>query len=227
MDGIHGGHRARLRERFIETGLEGYAPHEALELLLTYAIPRRDTNPIAHALLNRFGSLHSLLEAPVEEIMRTEGVGEHAAVLLGLMLPLMRQYIRSTERESAVLSTPGACKAYARGLLMGERVERVEAVALDARSRVLARERVASGDEGETAVSCRRVVAFLLRAGAAQAVLCHNHPGGGAQPSREDILWTADMRPVLAKVGVYLLDHIIIAGTEAFSFRENGHFHNV
>lgn len=224
METVHSGHRERLRERFIKTNLEGYAPHEVLELLLTYAIPRRDTNPIAHALLERFGSLHKVLEAPQEELEQVEGVGESAAVLIRLVLPMMRHYLISCEKEKATLNAPDACKAYARGLLMGERVEHVEAVALDARSRVIGRERVASGDEGEAAVSVRRVMAFLLRTGAAQAVICHNHPDGAAEPSEADILWTKEVRSLMAAMQIYLLDHIIIAGSNAYSFRENGRF---
>lgn len=221
---VHAGHRERLRGRFVETDLEGYAPHEVLELLLTYAIPRRDTNPIAHALLRRFGSLHKVLEAPVEELEKVEGIGENAAVLIRLVLPLMRHYVASCAEEKATLSAPDACKAYARGLLLGERVEHVEAVALDSRNRVIGRERVASGDEGEAAVSMRRVMAFLLRAGAAQAVICHNHPDGEAEPSDADIAWTQQVRTLLGAVNIYLLDHIIIAGGRAYSFRENGRF---
>lgn len=224
MDSVHTGHRERLRERFISTGLEGYAPHEVLELLLTYAIPRRDTNPIAHALLDRFGSLQKVLEAPQKELESVEGVGENAAVLIAMMLPLMRHYLVSCEKERAVLRTPDACKAYARALLLGESVEQVEAVALDGRNRVIGTERVASGDEGEASVSARRIMAFLLRAGAAQAVICHNHPQGSAMPSQADIRWTKDMRSLMAAMHIYLLDHIIIAGGNAYSFRENGQF---
>lgn len=224
METVHNGHRERLRERFKQTNLEGYAPHEALELLLTYAIPRRDTNPIAHALLKRFGSLHKVLEAPQEELMQVDGVGEHAAVLIGMMLPLMRRYVASCEGDTALLTGPDACKAYARGLLLGERIEHVEAVALDSKSRVIGRERVASGDEGEASVSMRRVMAFLLRTGAAQTVICHNHPDGTLEPSAADVAWTAELRQLLSAVHIYLLDHIIIAGGQAYSFREMGRF---
>lgn len=222
MDDGHAGHRARLRERFRQTGFQGYAPHEMLELLLTFAIPRRDTNPIAHALIRRFGSLHQVLEAPVEELKQVEGIGEHAASLLSMLLPLMRGYLKSKAGEKAVLSAPDACKAYARGLLLGEGIEHFDVIALDSKDQVIGMERAASGDEGEAAVSVRKVIALLLRQGAAQAVLAHNHPDGGLQPSQADRELTSQMQQVMASVGILLKDHIIIAGTGAYSFRENG-----
>lgn len=222
MSEQHEGHRARMRGRFLKTGLDGYAPHEVLELLLSFAILRRDTNSIAHALLERFGSLHKVLEAPHEELMKTEGVGEHAAVLLKLILPAARYYLKSRAGDRARLTTPNACKAYARGLLMGERAEHFHVIALDAKRRVIAEERVSSGDEGSAAVSVRKVIAVLLRLGAAGAVLAHNHPGGGAEPSKEDVYMTRCLAGVMASVGITLADHVLIAGADAYSFKEAG-----
>lgn len=222
MQEEHAGHRARIRERFRQTGLQGYAPHEVLELLLTFAIPRRDTNPIAHALIKRFGSLHQVLEAPQEELTQVEGIGEQAASLLGMMLPLMRSYLTSKAGEKAVLNSPDACKAYARGLLLGEGFEHFDVIALDSKNQVVGWERAASGDEGEAAVSVRKVISLLLRLGACQAVLAHNHPDGALQPSQADKELTSQMGQVMASVGIRLVDHIIIAGTGAYSFRESG-----
>ena len=222
MESEHTGHRARLRQRFRQTGFQGYAPHEMLELLRTFAIPRRDTNPIAHALIKRFGSLHQVLEASTQELMQVEGIGEHAASLLAMMLPLMRGYLKSKAGEKAVLNGPDACKAYARGLLLGEGFEHFDVIALDSKDQVIGMERAASGDEGEAAVSVRKVISLLLRQGAAQAVLAHNHPDGSLHPSRADQELTAQMQQVMASVGIHLKDHIIIAGTGAYSFRESG-----
>ncbi len=222
MDDGHSGHRARLRKRFLETGLDGFAPHETLELLLTFVIPRRDTNPIAHALLGHFGSLHSVLEASCDDLCQVDGIGESAAVLLKMVLPMARRYQKSKQGEAARLNNPAACKAYARALLMGERCEHFEVIAMDARGRVLGRERVASGDESEAVVSPRKVIGALLRLGAAQAVVAHNHPEGGTEASAGDIALTKQLHCAMAGVNIVLYDHIIIAGAEAASFRECG-----
>ena len=222
MDDVHLGHRARLRKRFLETGLEGFAPHETLELLLTFVLPRRDTNPIAHALLRHFGSLHGVLEASCEDLCQVDGIGESAAVLIKMVLPLARQYQKSKQRDMALLNNPAGCKAYARSLLMGEKYDHFEVIALDARGRVLGRDRVASGDEGEAAVSPRKVISALLRLGAAQALIAHNHPGGGAEPSSGDMALTEQLSGAMAGVNIVLYDHIIIAGAAAVSFRESG-----
>ena len=222
MDDLHQGHRQRLRDRFQRTHLQGYAPHETLELLLTFAIPRKDTNPLAHALMDRFGSFSKVLEASYDDLIQVDGMGNHAAVLLNMVLPMMRQYLAAKSGEKALLQSANACKAYARSLLLGETCEHVDIIALDAQHRVITHERAASGDEGEAAVSVRKVIAMLLRSGAAQAVMAHNHPDGSLSPSLEDRELTHQMQQVMASVGIRLHDHIIIAGTEAYSFRENG-----
>ena len=105
--GIHDGHRGKMRQRFLKSGLEAFADHEALELLLYYAIPRRDTNPIAHALMDRYGSLPAVLSAPVEDLKKVEGIGENAAVLLKLV-PQLQQKARLTEAERVLNSSEKA-----------------------------------------------------------------------------------------------------------------------
>ena len=107
--GIHDGHREKMRRRFLQGGLEPFADHEALELLLYYAIPRRDTNPIAHALMERYGSLAAVLDAPVEDLQKVEGVGESAAVLLKLVPQLYRKArLAEAERETVLNSSERA-----------------------------------------------------------------------------------------------------------------------
>lgn len=221
-DNIHAGRRERLRQRFLKQGMKGYADHEVLELLLTFALPRKDTNLIAHNLVKRFGSLAGVLEASYEDLQKVEGVGKHAAVLVNMMLPIGRCYLQSKQGDRAVLSSPKACKAYARSLLFGESVEKVMLIGLDAEHRVVAHCQVSSGDELEAPVSVRRVMAELLKWGANKAVICHNHPQGRAQASEDDRRLTSHLLTVLQPVGIELYDHVIIAGNEAFSFREQG-----
>lgn len=218
----HVGHRQRLRDRFREAGLAAFAPHEALELLLCYAIPRRDTKPIAKALIERFGSFHQVLGAGVEELMTVPGVGEQAAVLISMMLPLSRLYQQSALAAPEKLREEARKIAYCRSLLHGERYEKLYVLALDHQGGVLSKALISSGDEGETAVYPRLIVAALLRAGASAALLCHNHPGAEAKPSQADIKMTAALVALLKPLQMRLDDHIIIAGGQGFSFRAAG-----
>ena len=217
----HGGHRARLRARFLASGLQGFAPHEALELLLTFAIPRRDVNPLAHRLVARFGSLDRVLEATGAELRQVEGVGDNAATLLSLLLPVFRLYrgeVAARERLPGEQDAAERCRA----LLMGEKVERFLVLSLDARGRVVTHAFMPSGDEGETAVYPRLIAGELLRAGASACVLAHNHPSGLAQPSQADVELTRALGAMLAPLSIRLKDHIIVAGDGIFSFAKNG-----
>ena len=218
----HTGHRQRLRERFARAGLAGFAPHEVLELLLTYAIPRRDTKPLARALLQRFGSLPGVLHASAQELSGVQGIGQNAATLITLMLPLFQQYQLSQQQESPLLTTAEARLRYCTALMVGERYERLYALALDAKGRLLHRALISTGDEGETAVYPRLIVAALLSAGASGAVLCHNHPDGEARPSAADVQMTKALAALLRPLSIRLVDHMITAGSAAFSFQQNG-----
>lgn len=221
MQEMHAGHRERLRRRFAKVKLEGFSEHEILELLLTFAIPRKDTNETAHALINRFGSLHKVFEANMQELKEVEGVGDSAATLIMLMLPLMRAYLVSCRSEQAVLKNTQAYKSYARSLLIGETYEHFEAVALDAKARVIANKRIASGDEGLAVISVRRLMSFLLGSNAHSVLLAHNHPQGEALPSKDDIEMTHKIQSLCANLGINTVDHIIISNTQAYSFKEN------
>lgn len=216
----HTGHRERLRQRYLTAGLEGFAPHEVLELLLMYAIPRRDVNPLAHRLIAHFGSLHAVLQAAPEDLRTVEGVGEQAAVLLSMMVPLFRAYRQSVADKPRQMQTQADIQSYCEALLLGERYEQLYVIGLDAARRVLAVTHVSQGDEGETAVYPRRIMAALLRCGAASAVLAHNHPQGSAAPSKADRDLTEALSAMLAGVSIQLTDHVIVAPNEVFSFRQ-------
>ncbi len=218
----HAGHRKRLRERYARAGFDGFAPHEVLELLLTYAIPRRDTKPIARALLGRFGSLAGVLAAEKAELMAVPGIGEQAATLLTMLLPLMRLYQQSQLEQMPDLSRAEQRRAYCRALLMGERYERLYVLALDASGRLLGKRLISSGDEGETAVYPRLIVSALLSAGAAGAVLCHNHPDGNPAPSRADMEMTTALAQMLRPLGIALHDHLIVGASDYVSLAERG-----
>ena len=135
--GIHDGHREKMRQRFLKGGLDSFADHEALELLLYYAIPRRDTNPIAHALMERYGSLSAVLTAPVEDLQKVEGIGESAAILLKLAPQLYRKAKLSDAEQETVLSSVERVGAYLLERFAGEKNEVVYQLCLDRKGRLL------------------------------------------------------------------------------------------
>ena len=173
---VHEGHRARKKEQFRDHGLDAFADHEALELLLYYAVPRQDTNPIAHRLMEKFGSLEAVFAADRETLEEVEGVGENASTLLTLMLPLMRRIRASAGAHETVLSDTEQAGAYFLDLFFGEREEKLYEVCLDAKGRLLACHLAAEGDTDSVQLNMRKIVENALKCGASSVLLAHNHP---------------------------------------------------
>lgn len=222
MPDEHAGHRQRMRERFRAEGLDGFAPHEVLELLLFYAIPQRNVNPLAHRLLERFGSLHGVLEAPAEELAAVEGMGEYAAAFLSLVAQTGRRLELSREGERPVIASSRDAAAHCERLLSGLREERFYAVCLNARMEVLGDALIAKGTPGEVPAYPRLVAEAALRMNARAVILAHNHPGGSLTPSPEDLAATARVRDVLGGMDIRLADHIITGPEGSLSLAEEG-----
>ena len=227
MAGEHAGHRQRMRERFIRQGLEGFAPHEILELLLFYAIPRQNTNPLAHRLIDHFGSLHGVLEAPVEELMKVEGVGESAAVLLSLFFHTARQLEFSREKALELISNRMEAEAHCRRLLNGLKQEHLYAVCLNGQMGVISDVLIAKGTISEVPAYPRLVVEAALRHNAHAVVMCHNHPGGQLVPSQVDVESTYAISHLLAGIGITLADHIIVSNGQTLSMNSEGYLAHV
>ncbi len=218
------GHRRRLRERFGKSGLAGFHDHEILELLLTYAIPRRDVKPIAKELLNKFGnSLAAVFDAPAEELLRVEGIGHHAAVLIGLMPRLFDSYQSSRWIARETFCSTENAVSYLTALLGTQRTEIFCVLALDSQNRLLAVEQVQKGSVNRTSVFPRQVVEVSLKHRATAVILAHNHPGGGAVPSAADRQLTQRLKKILGDLDIVVHDHIIIAGqNQYYSFAQTG-----
>ena len=221
--GIHDGHREKMRQRFLKSGLDSFADHEALELLLYYAIPRRDTNPIAHALMDRYGSLSAVLTAPVEDLKKVEGVGESAAVLLKLAPQLYRKARLSDAEQETVLSSVERVGAYLLERFAGEKNEVVYQLCLDRKGRLLACKKLGEGGIASADLDVRRLVENAILTGASSVVLAHNHPSGVALPSRDDYAATDRAKTALSVVGVALADHIIVADGDFVSMSDSGY----
>lgn len=219
---LHDGRRARKRKQFQEFGLDAFPDHEALELLLYFAIPRVDTNPIAHRLIERFGSLDAVLAAPYHELRQVEGVGESAATLISLVFPLVRQARSSASKTPVILGSTRAAGEYFMGLFFGMRDERLYIACLDAKGKLLRCVAVADGSVDTVTLNMRRIVEIALQSGASSVILSHNHPSGLALPSDEDNRATLMAWDALHKIGIDLLDHIIVADEDFVSLRDNG-----
>ena len=219
--GLHDGHRQRRREQFLQQGLDGLAPHEVLELLLFYAIPRKDTNELAHRLIRRFGSLSAVLEAPIEELRQIEGMGENAAAFLKLV-PAVNHYARQNRCPDRIVSSVEEAGAYFQKLLSGREQELLYQMCLDGKGKVLSCHCISRGSTEAAAVSTRQVVSDALRAGASAVLLAHNHPSGIALPSEQDAAVTQLIRQALQSVDVTLIDHLIVADEDYVSLRQSG-----
>lgn len=217
MAGEHAGHRQRMRERFLAQGLDGFAAHEVLELMLFYAIPQKNVNPLAHQLIDRFGSLHGVLDAPAEELMKVDGVGEYAATYLTLFKAVARRFESSRAGERECIRNRGMAEAHCRRLLDGLRLEHMYVVCLDAQMRVLSDVLIARGSLSEVPAYPRLVAEAVLRHNAYTVLLAHNHPGGSLIPSEQDVRITRKLSEMLRNIEVPLADHIIVAGGRSLS----------
>lgn len=213
---MHEGHRQRLRQTFLMQGADAFFDHQALELLLTYALPRRDTNALAHTLIDTFGSLQNVLNADVHDLMRIDGVGEQAAILLSLAGSLPRRFQQENPLGRRI-ATPADATGFCRSLFNAQRYETIYVVSLDKNLRVLYCDKLSSGTLTETAVYPRLVVESALRHGAHSLLLTHNHPSGDPRPSKADIDATLLILRALEPIGIKLHDHIIISRGDAYS----------
>ena len=220
---IHTDHRRRVKNRFRNEGLDHFEELHALELLLFYGLPREDTNPIAHDLLNKFGSLRNVLEAPVEQLMTVHKIGEHAAILLSLVKGIALKYMISGDSE-APLNTMADCGSYLVNRFIGRRDEAVMLLCLDAKRAPLCCRVVSEGSVNAAEISTRKVVEAALSVNATSVILAHNHPSGIAVPSMQDIVTTRRMGTALAAVDIILEDHIVVAGRDYVSLRDSNYY---
>jgi DNA repair protein RadC len=217
---VHTGHRQRKKDLFLQQGPDGFADHELLEMLLFYAIPRRDTNELAHSLLEQYGTLNAIWSASPEELERFPGVGHNTAVLLKLAPAVCR---RNTADKAVILNSVNKVGAFfVQKFGDGDTFETLYQACLDRKGRLLACKNVSKGSSNSAAVSVRTIVQNALSTGASGVILAHNHPSGVALPSREDVAMTLQTRDALRVVEVELVDHVVVADGDFVSMAENG-----
>jgi DNA repair protein RadC len=207
----HKNHRERLRKRFLETGLRGFAPHEVLELILFYSLPQQDTNAVAHRLVNHFGSFSAVLDAPASELMRVSGIKEMSAALIKLIPAICSYYhIDKTYGGKTFVSIEDIAE-YCMYKTVGETRERFYVMIFDSTMRLLAFEAITEGSHSEVEVNLEHLAQILFRYSGSNFILVHNHPGGSPAPSEEDILLTERIYSVTAPLGRHLIEHLIIS----------------
>ena len=218
----HAGHRQRMKQRFMATGFEGMADHEVLEYLLFYVLKQGDTNEVAHRLVETFGSLNGVIEADYNSLLEVKGIKENAACYLKSFLPLFRRYKKSMrDREKFEIDD---CCEFLFGYYLGLKNEKVMAVLLDSSCKIINVETVCEGDICSASFNLRRLVELVVKNKASAMIIAHNHPGGLAIPSREDIDATISIKNSLAAIGVALLDHIVYIEDDYVSMSSTASF---
>lgn len=223
----HVGHRLHMKRRFLKVGLGGFEAHNALELLLFYCVPRKDVNPLAHRLIDEFGSFDRVLEADYESLLEVEGVGESCATFLKLVLESYRYYEQEKTKPRFFGNSTKAAKEFARSLFVGESREICYLICFDSRLRKTNCVKLSEGTLNASPISVRRVIEIATINKASSVILTHNHPSGSIQPSAEDIALTKKLFSALEVIGVELNDHIIVAQRSCLSMADEGVLFNI
>ncbi|MDE1896205.1 MAG: DNA repair protein RadC [Rhodospirillales bacterium] len=216
------GHRARLRARFLAGGPEALADHELIEMTLFLALPRRDTKPIARALLAKFGSYANAISAPVPDLLGVEGLGEAGVSALKLVQAASQRLAKAEVLYRPVLSNWDRLMEYLQAVLAREKVEQFRVLFLDNRNRLLADVPQGTGTVNHTPVYPREVVKRALELNSTAIILVHNHPSGDPSPSDEDIAMTQEIKKAASALAVVLHDHVIVGNGRWLSFRKAG-----
>lgn len=221
---IHSGHRKRVINKFIEHGLDSFEEHEVLEMLLFFSVPRIDTNPLAHRLIEEFGSLQNVLSAEPQELKLVKGVGDNTAALISLFRNIRKyqntQLIEKNIRFDATHEIGEFCVKY-----FSEHIdESAIMLSMDSKRRLKKVSVISNGNVNETYFDINKIMKDALNFRAAGVVVAHNHPNGILQPSSSDIILTKEIRDLLMGVHIQLIDHIICNERYFTSFNERGLF---
>ena len=220
--GIHTGHRKRTKDEFLESGLSGMPDHRVLELLLFYAIPQGDVNPLAHALMDHFGSLAGVFNAGPEQLMAVDGVGRSTAALIRLVPEVAARYYQVNGRFDGQLVSAKQFETLLLPLFFGQRNELAYLVCMDGSNRHIVTKKLGEGVADTVRITARKVLEIALACNATRVVLAHNHVSGVALWSDADLDTTLRLQKVLRETGIELMDHFIIANDDMVSMADSG-----
>ena len=219
MPNEHTGHRRRMKERFLHTHFDGFEEHQILEMILYYVYPRTDTNPLAHRLLEAFGSISSVFEAPVDTLVEA-GLTQNAATFLVMIPDISRIYLNDRNNNHSKIIDFDRLGEYFISKFVGRYEEAMILLLADAKGKEIYSGVVSKGSFHASEAPIRKIVDLSMRYNAATAVIAHNHPSGVALPSKADIKATSDISQALNLIGVYLVDHIIVSDDDFVSLRD-------
>ena len=219
---VHEGHRDKVRQRFIEEGLDSFEDHQVLEMLLFYAVPRRDTNELAHRLLERFGTLEAIFDSSVEQIMDKGKVSKNTAVLIKMIPHLSKRLMLIKEGAKPVLDSSERAGQYVTKLFIGKNYEAFYVCCLNAQNHLNYAALVHEGTINEVSIYPRLVVETVLRYKANSVILAHNHPSGSLEVSQADIEGMGRLKTVGDLIGIPLIDSFIVSSRGYLSFKEEG-----
>ena len=217
---VHSGHRSRVREKIKNGALENMHDHEIMEYLLFHTVAYRDTNELAHRLIDHFGSFHAVLDAKYDDLLLVEGVSEVTATFLSSLPTVFKRYGEDLTRLTK-LKNIADITGYMKNKFIGETVEKVYMLCLDGNMNVIKCELVCTGNSHEVQVENRTIMEVAIRSNAENIIIVHNHPNGVAKPSADDIESAYFVKKMLGEVGIRLVDSVIIAGNEALSLANN------
>ena len=221
-ENIHKGHRERLRETTNTIGFENLPEHQQLELLLSFVIPRKDTNPIAHDLIKKFGSFSAVLDANPKNLMQVKGIGEVAANLISVCGKIPFAYRTSKMKQKTVLTCPSQIINYFEDIAVSSSTEKFYIIYLNTKNEVIKYEILGDNSLDKVSIDFRDLIQKVLMYNSKGVIVCHTHPEGSANPSRQDLEFTKQLFVALSIIGIKLCDHIIFATTENFSFFNEG-----
>ncbi len=216
------GHRQRLREKFLNSGLDGFHDYEIIELLLTLGTPRSDCKQPAKDALKKWGSLKAVLEAPPKELKKIKGIGDHNVFGLKLTQDVARRYLADRIVDMDYIQSSEDVLDYLRHNLRDKSQELFMVIYLNGRNQILKMETLFEGTLNTSAVYPREVVKKALENDASALVLVHNHPNGNPSPSQEDLTITKKLKEAAKTIDIYIHDHLIIAGNDVYSFADHG-----
>ncbi len=215
-DNVHEGHRSRLKERFLEQGIDNFEAHNILELLLFYSIPRKDTNEIAHDLLKNFGTLQGVFDADFNDLIKVDGIKENSATLLKLIPAIARAYATDKYSSNHLLDTAEKISEFFLDKYVGEKNEIVYLLLLNNKFEMIDAVKLHEGSVNSAQISPRKVLDLVVKHNASMIVLAHNHPNGNAYPSMEDIETTSELMSTFSMVDVRLLEHFVVSKNDAY-----------
>ena len=227
-ENIHAGHRNRLKEEIVSADITNLKPPiKLLEMLLFYGTPQRDTVPIAHELMKTFGSFAGVLEADIDDIVKVSGVTRNSASLIKLMLPVFRTYALEKYSATKTLKNYDEIGSYLFTQYFGIKKECLSLLCLNHLGEILSFEIIMSGSIDSVGMSVRDVVAKAIKSNATATVIAHNHPGGVALPSAQDVEATKALKLALSTISVELLDHVIITADDYVSMASSKQFKDI